>query len=104
MPLKLHTATPANIPAIIRPQEKIWEPTYRSILSSAQIQYMFDQMYAPEALRAQMTTAGHTFVLAESEGEWLGFASFSPVGQLANTFKRQKIYVLPATQGTGLGK
>ena len=64
---------------------------------------MFDQLYSPEALLAQMT-AGHTFVLAESEGVLLGFASFSPTDPTNAAFKLQKIYVLPSTQGTGLGK
>lgn len=65
---------------------------------------MFDQMYTPEALLAQMTTAGHTFVVAENETELLGFASYSLADSTGNAFKLQKIYVLPTTQGTGLGK
>lgn len=103
MPTKLRTASPADIPAIIRLQERIWEPTYRNILSPEQIQYMFEQIYAPDALLAQMN-AGHTFVMAEMEGEPAGFAAFSPVANQPGLFKLHKIYVLPNTQGTGLGK
>lgn len=103
MPLKLRTAAPADIPAIIRLQEQIWEPTYRSILAPEQIQYMFELIYAPDALLNQMN-AGHTFILAEAEGELTGFASFSPVDNKPGLFKLHKIYVLPGTQGTGLGK
>lgn len=114
MTTKLRTAAPADIPALIALQAQIWEPTYRAILSADQIQYMFDRLYAPDALLAQMTTEGHTFILAETQSDLsppalVGFASFGrvrkatelPVGQV---FKLHKIYVLPSTQGTGLGR
>lgn len=111
MTTNLRTATPDDIPAIIALQTRIWEPTYRSILTPEQIQYMFEQLYSPDALLNQMTVSSHTFVLAEAETELqeadlLGFASYSlagtqvdaPVGQ---AFKLHKIYVLPGTQGLG---
>ncbi len=114
MTTNLRTATPDDIPAIIALQTQIWEPTYRTILSAEQIQYMFDKLYAPDALLDQMTTKGHTFVLAESETEvatveLVGFASYGLAGQTAGApvgraFKLHKIYVLPSTQGTGLGR
>ncbi|WP_338867981.1 GNAT family N-acetyltransferase [Spirosoma sp. SC4-14] len=109
MPLKLRTATPDDIPTIIRLQEQIWEPTYRSILSEDQIEYMFLTMYSPEALLEQMTTMGHTFVLLETQEStdnpvlW-GFAAFAPYKPENKSFKLHKIYVLPATQGSGYGK
>ncbi|GAB3883187.1 GNAT family N-acetyltransferase [Spirosoma agri] len=109
MPFKLRTATPTDIPAIIRLQEQIWEPTYRAILTPEQIEYMFTTMYAPESLLDQMTTQQQTFVLLETDGEGqdsalLGFAAFAPYGPDDSVFKLHKIYVLPATQGSGLGK
>jgi len=109
VPLKLRTATPDDIPAIIRLQEQIWEPTYRSILEQDQIDYMFSRMYSPEALLEQMTTMGHTFVLletqeADSDPVMWGFAAFSPATPENKSFKLHKIYVLPATQGSGYGK
>ncbi len=114
MTTNLRTATPDDIPALIALQTKIWEPTYRAILSPEQIQYMFDQLYSPEALTEQMTAKGHTFILAEVETKQIkpkltGFASFGLADNEANTavgraFKLHKIYVLPSTQGTGLGR
>ncbi len=119
MTTNLRTATPDDIPAIIALQTKIWEPTYRSILTPEQIQYMFDLMYSPEALTEQMTTKGHTFILAETEPPQsarpsaklrpVGFASFGPADAEAGTtaglaYKLHKIYVLPRTQGTGAGR
>lgn len=114
MTINLRTATPDDIPAIIALQTQIWEPTYRDILSADQIQYMFDQLYAPDALLNQMTVRGHTFVLAETQTdeqtpELVGFASYGLAGKAADVpvgqaFKLHKIYVLPSTQGTGLGR
>lgn len=109
MPTKLRTATPRDIPAIIELQQQIWEPTYRSILTPEQIDYMFDLIYAPEALLEQMTTLGHTFVLLEANDDEngftpRGFAAFSLAGPENKTAKLQKIYVLPATQGSGFGR
>ncbi|MCK8493908.1 GNAT family N-acetyltransferase [Spirosoma sp. RP8] len=109
VPFKLRTASPDDIPAIIRLQEQIWEPTYRSILAPDQIAYMFTMMYSPEALQEQMTTRGHTFVLLEIEHddqapELRGFAAFSAYRPDDKSFKLHKIYVLPATQGSGLGR
>ncbi|QJW89936.1 GNAT family N-acetyltransferase [Spirosoma taeanense] len=104
MPPKLRLAQPADIPAIIQLQQQIWEPTYRAILSADQITYMFEAMYSPEVLANQMTTQGHTFVLAEDADQLLGFAAFAPLEPESPIFKLHKIYVLPVTQGTGLGK
>ena len=114
MTTNLRTATLDDIPAIITLQTKIWEPTYRSILSPEQIQYMFAYLYTPDALAEQMTTKGHTFILAETQlksakPELTGFASFGLAGRetdlpVGRAFKLHKIYVLPSTQGTGLGR
>lgn len=107
--MKLRLATPSDIPAIIQLQEQIWEPTYRPILGRDQIDYMFAAMYSPEALLEQMTTMAHTFVLIETqeggqEPDLRGFASFGIQATDSLTAKLYKIYVLPTTQGSGLGK
>lgn len=94
-------ATPADIPLIIAIQEKTWEPTYRDILSREQIDYMFEKIYSPEALLAQME-AGQQFVILHNNSVPKGFAGFAPEG--AGTFKLHKIYVLPIEQGSGAGR
>ncbi|GAA4409558.1 GNAT family N-acetyltransferase [Nibrella viscosa] len=104
MKVKLRIASVADIPAIIHMQEQTWEPTYRAILSKEQIEYMFDRMYSASSLTDQMTTQCHTFLLAEEEGILLGFASFNLIDADAQVYKLQKIYVLPGTQGKGIGR
>jgi GNAT superfamily N-acetyltransferase len=94
-------ATIADIPEIISIQEKTWEPTYRSILSPEQIQYMFEKIYAADALAKQMEE-GQQFLILLNEGRPEGFSAVAE--EAKGTFKLHKIYVLPATQGSGAGK
>ncbi|GAB3181399.1 GNAT family N-acetyltransferase [Telluribacter humicola] len=95
------TATVEDIPLIISIQERTWEPTYRSILSKEQIDYMFEKIYSPESLQKQMAEQGQQFILLCEKDQYIGFASFSEVEP--GTFKLHKIYVLPEQQGNGSG-
>ncbi|WP_019943789.1 GNAT family N-acetyltransferase [Dyadobacter beijingensis] len=94
-------ASVEDIPTIITIQEKTWEPTYRDILSQEQIDYMFEKIYSPESLTEQMHSGQH-FLLLTSDGDPVGFSAVSE--ERPGKFKLHKIYVLPATQGTGAGK
>lgn len=94
-------ATVEDLPTIIAIQEKTWEPTYRDILSKEQIDYMFEKIYSVEALTSQMAS-GHYFMILLSDEAPVGFSSVSE--EKSGKFKLHKIYVLPATQGTGAGK
>ena len=94
-------ATVADIPEIIAIQEKTWEPTYGEILSKDQIDYMFNKIYSPGALKEQMLTGQHFLMLLNGANPE-GFASVAE--EEPEKFKLHKIYVLPSTQGTGAGK
>lgn len=94
-------ASAADIRTVIAIQEKTWEPTYRDILSREQIEYMFEKIYSPEALAAQMH-AGQQFLILTSDQQPVGFSAVAE--EKPGKFKLHKIYVLPATQGTGAGK
>ncbi|CAG5068944.1 putative N-acetyltransferase [Dyadobacter sp. CECT 9623] len=94
-------ANVADIPEIISIQEKTWEPTYGEILTKEQIDYMFDKIYSPGALKEQMLGGQH-FLLLLNETRPEGFASVAE--EEPEKFKLHKIYVLPSTQGTGAGK
>lgn len=82
---------------------KIWPNAYSEILAEAQLDYMLENFYAIPALEAQME-AGQVFLLAEEKGDYLGFAAFEINCKNSSKTKLHKIYVLPTTQGTGLGK
>ena len=76
--------------------------TYKEILSTEQLEYMMDWMYSTESLNRQMTEDGHIYYLAYQADEPVGYLSIQPEGE--HIFHLQKIYVLPAFQGKGLGK
>jgi GNAT superfamily N-acetyltransferase len=95
-------ATLSDIPVVIQIQEKTWEPTYREILTSEQIEYMFEKIYSEKALENQMTEGRQHFMLLFNAESPEGFAAVSE--EETGYFKLHKIYVLPTTQGTGAGK
>ena len=97
----IRSAGPADIASIQRLAAAVWPVAYRDILSPEQLRYMLELLYSAEALREQMRTKGHCFLLATDDaGASVGFASFSVSGNEAHL---HKLYVLPQTQGTGTG-
>lgn len=81
---------------------RTWPATFGDILSPAQIAYMLEMMYAPTALEAQIAK-GHRFLLALQTQQPLGYASYE-LDYFKGVTKIHKLYVLPQTQGSGLGR
>ncbi|MFN3999799.1 N-acetyltransferase family protein [Algoriphagus sp.] len=82
---------------------RTWPSTFADILSPEQIEYMLNWMYSLEMLESQFEK-GHTFLLAEENGEELGFAGFELNVAEGPKAKLHKIYLLPSSQGKGVGK
>ncbi|RTL11390.1 MAG: GNAT family N-acetyltransferase [Flavobacteriaceae bacterium] len=83
--------------------KKIWPVAYREILSKAQLDYMIDMFYNYTAL-SELMQKGHVFYLAQNDNDkYVGFVSYE-INSEPNKTKIHKIYVLPETQGTGLGR
>jgi GNAT superfamily N-acetyltransferase len=85
--------------------ERTWPSTYGHIISQEQIDFMLDWMYSDASLEKQMNT-GCEFYIASKQNENgdlypVGFCSVSPED---GAHKLNKLYVLPAAQGTGAGK
>lgn len=97
-------AQKANIPQIKALAHTIWPPTFGNILSEEQIDYMLGMMYEEESLFKQIETYGHRFFLIEYEGVAVGFMSLEHHVHHQPKTKIHKIYLLPETQGKGLGK
>lgn len=101
MPHTVRSASLADIPSIQGIAAVVWPVAYRDILSPEQLAYMLRLFYSEDALTDQMQTRGHQFYMALDEAEVsVGFASFSVGGEGAHL---HKLYVLPQTQGTGIG-
>lgn len=80
-----------------------WPSTFAGILSSAQIDYMLHWMYDLKMLESQMEK-GHGFLVAEEDGEAIGFAGYEHNHLIGSISKLHKLYLLPSSQGKGVGK
>lgn len=101
--MKLVKANSEHIPIIIDLTKRIWPVAYGEILSKAQLDYMIDKFYNETALY-ELMQKGHIFYLAQDDMEkYVGFLSYE-INCEPNKTKIHKIYVLPETQGTGLGR
>ena len=102
--MKLVKVTISDLPIIIDLTKKIWPVAYGEILSKSQLDYMIDKFYNETSLREQIEGKGHIFYLAQNEnGNYVGFVSYE-INCEPHKTKIHKIYVLPETQGTGLGR
>src|SRR5690606_14361293 len=97
-------AKSSDISAIQEIARKTWPETFRNIISSEQIEYMLEMMYSTPSLTKQMEDDGHRFLLVKENNNNLGYASFETNCKGLCKTKIHKIYVLPSTQGRGLGK
>lgn len=82
----------------------IWPATFSNILSQEQISYMMDMMYSTSSLEKQINELSHHYLLAEEDGEYLGYLSYELNYKGTPITKIHKIYVLPSIQGKGVGR
>lgn len=96
-------ATPKDVQLIQDLAYKIWPNTYGEILSAAQLKFMLHKFYALYALENQMNK-GQNFLFIEENKIIYGFASYELNYESSTKTKIHKLYVLPETQGKGMGK
>ena len=82
--------------------EVIWPATYSTILSAEQLEFMFNMMYSKNSYNEQLSLKNHHYLLAKDGGKFVGFASYE-INYRPDTAKIHKLYVLPETQGRGVG-
>ena len=81
-----------------------WPITYGEILSKEQLEYMLDLFYSDEALRLQYNKKEQLFYMIYEEETNLGFIGIEHNYNSKALTKIHKIYLLPETQGKGIGK
>ncbi|MBQ0030394.1 MAG: GNAT family N-acetyltransferase [Paludibacteraceae bacterium] len=91
----------SGIPLIQRIAGIAFPATYKGIVSDEQIVSMMGWMYSTESLTKQMTDEKNQFFLASWNDEPIGFVSVRPDSPAV--YHLEKLYVLPASQGTGVG-
>lgn len=100
---KISKATSKDIKAIQDIVYTTWPITYGGILSSIQLQYMLDLFYSEEALSTQIEKKEQLFYLISTEDSVLGFCAIEHNHNQEAVTKIHKIYLLPETQGKGIG-
>ena len=86
----------ADCPLIQTLASNIWEPTYGSILSREQLDYMFEMMYSNESLQKQMSELHHQFFIIYADGVPSGYLSIETVERIYMNSKKYTL-CLPYT-------
>lgn len=102
--IQIVAAKPSDFEIIRNLAYEIWPHTYGGILSKEQLDYMLEAFYSTETLLKNYTEKNHQFMLVEENGKPLGFISYEHHYQNEPVTRIHKIYVLPQTQGKGIGK
>ena len=98
--MQTRKATIKDIESIQSIAKITWAVTY-DFLPKGQIEFMLDWMYSTASLQQQMQNK-HQFFVADVDGKIVGFSSVNKEDE--NICKLNKLYVLPSTQKTGVGK
>lgn len=100
--INIRYATVDDLITVEQLAREIWPVTYGGKLSPEQLAYMLNMIYNNASLRDQLLNQHHTFLMVESAGKPVGFASYSTIEP--GVSKLHKIYVHQNTQGQGIGK
>lgn len=97
-------ATPNDYKTIQEIANKTWPITYGEILSKEQLDYMMDLIYSEESLISQIQKKAQLFYIAYDESSVVGFIAIEHHYKNEAVTRIHKIYILPETQGKGIGK
>jgi ribosomal protein S18 acetylase RimI-like enzyme len=102
--ITISEATSEDFKSVQQIVDQTWPVAYGEILEKAQLDYMIATFYSDEALRSSVLERGHHFLMAKEGDVSLGFASYEHISNKKSVTKIHKIYILPHTQGKGMGK
>lgn len=89
-----------TIAAIAR---ETWPHTFGNLMPEDQIAYMLDLMYSLSALHQQMAE-GHHFLMIHHKNNPVGYTSYELNYKDKPQLMVHKVYLLPSSQGSGIGK
>lgn len=100
--VQFRPATVADTALLRELAHKIWWECYPGIISAEQIRFMLEWMYGESEVSRQIEEGIAWEVIETTEGSPVGFLSYhsEPDGRV----KLEKLYVLPAMQGMGIGR
>jgi ribosomal protein S18 acetylase RimI-like enzyme len=92
----------ADIEMVGRLAREIWRAHYPAIISPAQIEYMLDERYAADVVRAELDRPGLWWDLLFAGAACKAFSSYFLTGE-PGEMKLDKLYVNPDSQRLGYG-
>ncbi|MBE6380238.1 MAG: GNAT family N-acetyltransferase [Lentisphaerae bacterium] len=95
--------TPESLQLIRDVAAEVWPKTFEKILSSEQISYMMDMMYAPEVMNKELADNMY-FELLRIDSEPAGYMVYSAYNHSSQTAKLHKLYLKHAFHGIALGQ
>lgn len=101
--LRIDLCREEELPLVQSLAHRIWRAHYPGIISDAQIDYMLARGYSSDALAPFLRTRHAGIALARLDQVPVGFVAWYPPGEPA-TLKLDKLYVLPAKHGMGIGR
>jgi ribosomal protein S18 acetylase RimI-like enzyme len=102
--ITISEATIKDLKIIQEIAHKTWPLTYGEILSKEQLDYMLNMIYSDEALTDQFQKKEQLFYLISDSESVLGFIGIEHQYKNGAVTRIHKIYLLPETQGKGIGK
>ena len=102
--VRIVNASAKDIPLIQEIADDTWWPTYSTILTTEQINYMLNAIYSTEALQKVMKNGSQNFLILYDERGPQAFAAYGLRKDDLSVCKLHKIYVRPDNQGKGYGK
>jgi ribosomal protein S18 acetylase RimI-like enzyme len=92
----------ADIEPLTALVREIWRQHYPGIITVKQIEYMLEQRYSPDTIRAEIESGAARWVKLLVHGELGGFASYEADGA-RRAVKLDKLYVHGLFRGRGCG-
>jgi ribosomal protein S18 acetylase RimI-like enzyme len=100
--LRILPVLESDVDALIALARAIWYQHYPDIVSVEQIEYMLDQRYHPDLIRAQLVSEGAWWDKLVQNGAMVAFSSCELSDQPAE-LKLDKLYVRYDLRGRGYG-
>ena len=102
--ITISEATAEDIKTIQKITYITWPVTYGNILSGEQLDYMLDLFYSDAALNDQFEKKEQLFYLISESEQTVGFIGIEHNYKNEAVTRIHKLYLLPETQGKGIGK
>ena len=99
--LTIRPVAAADIEPLRTLARTVWQATYSSLISQAQIDYMLADRYGAALIRAQLDDPQYAWLLAKSADDLIGFAHARMGGDIC---KLDKLYIHPDFQRRGIGR